>query len=542
MKLRVAIYARLSKDDGSRYSSIEAQIQLAKEYIKVLAEKYNISEDDIEVVIYVDDNVSGFIDIEDRPDFNRMLEDIKRGKINIIIAKDLSRIGRKNGLTQMLLEEWKRHNINLILLQEMGKVFNLLEDDDELIGLSGWWNERYIKTLSKNVTLGMNVKQRSGRLIQGPKYGYIKRPGGKLIVNEEVRDAIETIYNLYESGLGMRAICAKLNTEYDFLTPSEVIEKTINEREADKDEELRRPYKKKVKRLWDMYMVSRILQDDLYIGVLRTHKAKSIGIKGPAVKVPLDEQYIFENHHDAIISVEQFNRVQEIIKKRHKQTSSYRRGKNEYIFGGFIRCAECGYGGTGLLRTRSKRPGYVPKKSYECSMYRKYGSSRCYSHNIKEEYILDNFKLLLKNLRKEYKQILDDMSLNTIKQKSKANKEKMERELKQLKKEYKMITEQKIKQMVTNPDGKDIIEETFKAIEEEKLAKIQGITATLDRLNDENIERKKQKVKKAIDYFDEIINADIPSKELLNNVLKEIKIYHDKTVQFELKVGIDKLI
>ena len=140
VKTRIAIYARLSKDDGSRYSSIEAQEQLAKEYIKVLAEKLSISEDKIESVMYVDDNVSGFIDLEDRPDFNRLLEDIKQRKIDIIIAKDLSRIGRKNGLTQMLLDEWKSHGINLILLQEMGRVFNLLEDDDDLIGLSGWWN------------------------------------------------------------------------------------------------------------------------------------------------------------------------------------------------------------------------------------------------------------------------------------------------------------------------------------------------------------------------------------------------------------------
>lgn len=542
MKTRIAIYARLSKDDGSRYSSIEAQEQLAKEYIKVLAEKLSISEDKIESVMYVDDNVSGFIDLEDRPDFNRLLEDIKQRKIDIIIAKDLSRIGRKNGLTQMLLDEWKSHGINLILLQEMGRVFNLLEDDDDLIGLSGWWNERYIKDLSKKVTTGMNVQQRKGQLLQGPKYGYIKKAGGKLVVNEEVREAIETIFNLYESGLGMRAICEKLNTEYDFLTPSEVIEKTINEREAEKDEEFRRPYRRKVKRLWDMYMVSRILKDDLYIGTLRTHKKQSTRIKGPSEKVPLEEQYVFENHHEAIISVEQFNKVQEILNKRYEQTSSYRKGKNEYIFGGFIRCGECGYGGTGVLRIRSNRPNYVPKKIYECSMYRKYGSSRCCSHNIKEQYILDNFKILLKNLREEYKQILKDMTLDTMKQKSKNNREKLEKELKQLKAEYKMASEEKIKEMANNPSEKEIIEENYKTIEDEKIKRIQGIKATIERLNSENVEIKKQKVKNAIDYFDEIINSDVPSKDVLNNVLKEIKIYHDKTIKFELKVEIDKLI
>ena len=65
---------------------------------------------------------------------------------------------------------------------------------------------------------------------------------------------------------------------------------------------------------------------------------------------------------------------------------------------------------------------------------------------------------------------------------------------------------------------------------------------TLERLSNEDLERKRQKLKKAIDYFDEIIKAEIPSKDLLNNVLKEIKIYHDKTIKFELKMEIDKLI
>lgn len=542
MKLKIAIYARLSKDDGSRYSSIESQIQLAKEYIKEYVEKLGLVDEEYEISIYIDDNVSGFIDLEDRPEFNRMLEDIRKGKINIVVAKDLSRIGRKNYLTQMTLDDWKKHKINLILLQEMGRVFNLLEDDDELIGLSGWWNERYIKDLSRKVKTGMNTRLKNGILIQGSKYGYIKKAGGKLIVNEEVRGAIETIFNLYESGLGMRVICEKLNTEYDYLTPSESIEKAFIEREAEKDEELRKPYRRKVKRLWDMYMISRILQDDLYIGTLRTHKKELTEIKGNAQKVPEEEQYVFKNHHEALISVEQFNKVQEILKKRHNQTASYKKGKNEYIFGGFIRCGECGYGGTGIVRVRSKRPDYIPKKSYECSMYRKYGSSRCCSHNIKEEYILENFKIFLKNVRKEYKQLLEDMTLHTIKQKSKNNKERLEKELNQAKAEYKVLLEEKIKQMASNIDAKEIVEENFNKIEEEKIKKIKGITATLERLSNEDLERKRQKLKKAIDYFDEIIKAEIPSKDLLNNVLKEIKIYHDKTIKFELKMEIDKLI
>ena len=61
-------------------------------------------------------------------------------------------------------------------------------------------------------------------------------------------------------------------------------------------------------------------------------------------------------------------------------------------------------------------------------------------------------------------------------------------------------------------------------------------------MNNEDTERKRQNVKNAIDYFDEIINSEKPSKDVLNNVLKEIRIYHDKTIKFDLKVEIDRLI
>ena len=81
-----------------------------------------------------------------------------------------------------------------------------------------------------------------------------------------------------------------------------------------------------------MDMISRILKNDLYIGNLRTHKKELSGIRGKAREVSKAEQYVFEKHHEAIISTEQFDKVQKILEKRYKETSSYRKGVNEYIF------------------------------------------------------------------------------------------------------------------------------------------------------------------------------------------------------------------
>lgn len=521
-------YARLSKDDGSRYSSIEAQMQLIKEFAQ---------NHDLELVnIYIDDNVSGFIPIEDRPQFNEMLTDIQNGIAEIIIAKDLSRIGRKNGITQTLLDNWKNHGINLLLIQEMGREFNLLEDDDDLVGLSTWWNERYIKDLSKKVKVGMNVQQKNGTLIQGFIYGYNKDKfhKGVLHIDDNLKDCIKLIFDLYEQGNGMRRICHILNTQYNYPTPTEVIEKKLKEKG--------KIPKRKIVHKWNMHNISRIIQNEVYTGTLITHKKELKNIKGDVLKVPKEEQYRFENHHEAIISKEQFDRAQEILKKNKEKTSSYKKKKNKYIFGGFIVCGECGYGGTGLSRVRSKRPDYVPTPVYECAMYRKYGISRCCSHNIKETYILENFKILLKGLRKEYKALLDEMNLETVKRKSQENIEKLGRSLKKAKEEYKYITTEKIRELAANKGNEELVRKTFTDLEEECLNKINKLESIISKNKNEDNSVKTNKIKKAIDYFDEIIQSNEPDRTVLNEVLDKIIIYHDKTVEFKLKIDIDKLI
>ncbi|MBR3003177.1 MAG: recombinase family protein [Clostridia bacterium] len=276
----------------------------------------------------------GYISNDERPEFSNMLRDIDEGKIDIILAKDLSRIGRKGSRTLTFIDELKEKNVNLILTKDTFGEFNLLEGDDDLLGLSTWFNERYVKEVSKKVKVGMHKQLEKGILLQGPKFGYLKTSKkGELVIDESVRDTITTIFDLYEQGLGMRKICYKLNYEYDFLTPSQVIERDLAKKG--------KGYKKPVKKLWDIYMIKRILKDEIYIGTLITHKTERKDIHKQGKKVKRENQYVFENHHEAIISKEQFERVQEMMQKRVKNSSMYTKKKRDYIFGGFLRCGEC---------------------------------------------------------------------------------------------------------------------------------------------------------------------------------------------------------
>lgn len=526
--LKVVCYCRLSKDDNrSRYSSINAQMELAKEYAD--SQGWNISK------YYIDDNVSGYISNDERPQFSQMLQDIDDGKIDIILAKDLSRIGRKGSRTLTFIDELKEKNVNLILTKDTFGEFNLLEGDDDLIGLSTWFNERYVKEVSKKVKIGMHKQLEKGLLLQGTKFGYLKTAKkGELVVDESVRETITTIFDLYERGLGMRKICHKLNFEYDFLTPSQVIERELIKNG--------KSYKKPVKKIWDIYMIKRILKDEIYIGTVITHKTERKDIHKQGKKVKRENQYIFENHHEAIITKEQFKRVQEIMRKRVKSSSMYTKKKRSYIFGGFLRCGECGGSVTGVTRVSSNREVYVPKKLYECVSYRKYGKSRCVCHNIREDLLLANFRNFLILLRDNYMSEINNLKLEEYKSNKKKNLEEQKLSLKNLEAEYKVLVSQRIKEIATSlKDKREFIENTYKGLEEEKYKEIEKTKRKLEELQKEDLETKQEKLKQTIDYFNQIIEDDEPDKAILNMLIDKIYIYHDKSVKFDLKLDISKL-
>ena len=520
---KVIGYARLSRDeDKKNYGSIETQKNIINEYAKQNC--WNVEK------IYIDDDVSGYIPIENRPAFNELYNFVKESKDKpIVLMKDWSRLSRNNGIAQMILNEWKREEVELILVKEMGAPFNILKDNDDIVGITTWINERYVRETSRKVRDALNDRMKAGLVIQGPRYGYIKGKKGELIVNEEVREAVQTIYDLYEEGFGMTAIVKKLNTEYDFKNPS------IVEAERFKKERGRN-IKRNIREYWETDMINKILRDETYTGTLITHKKEVKGIHGKAKVLPKEENYRFEKHHEPIITKEQFDRVQIMIENKKANSSTYKKGKNYYIFGGFIRCGDCGASGTGYMKNGKKR--------YECLNYSKYRTLRCKYHGISEIYILENFKILLKNLRKEYKEILEEIDLVTLKRKSKSNKEKLKIKLDKLKQEYKVMQKQKVKELINakTKKEKNIIEESYIEITSEKLKEITEITNTLEDLEKENQRDKTKNLKKAIDYFDEIIQSSQPSKQILNEVLEEIIIYPNKNLEFKLKMSIEKLI
>ena len=524
-KMKVVGYCRLSRDeDKENYSSIEEQKRIIKDYANT--RNWIIEDNDF----YIDDNVSGYT--FNRPEFSKMIEELKKGKIDIVIAKDLSRIGRNNGRVLVLIDEFKNMQKNLILVSEMGGTYDVLNDRDDTIGITTWFNERYVKDCSRKTRDHMYSKQKTGRLIMGNYYGYIKDKEDvtKLYVDEEIRPVIELIYKLYiEEGLGRKKICDILNSKYNYPTPSVYYQKKHLERG--------RIYKHQVQKLWSTYMISNILTNDVYCGNLRTHKKKTISIRGKAIKLPEEEHFVFENHHEAIISKETFKLAQEIKKRKVNNKSTSGTRKRIYAFSGLCRCGDCGFGVSGITITRKQG-----QKGYECSQYRTYGKARCKCHEIKENDIIVHLKEFMKFTKQKYFNEINKIEIEIKTNKEKTNKEKIKFEIETLKAEYKVLLNQKVKDLTsgTNEYQKQMIEDTYKELEIDKTNQIEKLQQMLKK---EEISKKRIKnLKTAIEYFNNIIESEVPNRYVIENIIDTIWIYSDKSVKFNLKADIKKMI
>lgn len=185
------------------------------------------------------------------------------------------------------------------------------------------------------------------------------------------------------------------------------------------------------------------------------------------------------------------------------------------------------------------------QKGYECSQYRTYGKARCKCHEIKESDIIIHLKEFLKFTKQKYQNEINKIEIEVKTNKEQTNKEKIKFEIETLKAEYKVLLNQKIKDLAnnhTNEYQKQMIEDSYKELEIEKTSRIEKLQEILQKEEQEISKEKIIKLKTAMEYFDEIISAEIPSRYILENIIDSIWIYSDKTVRFDLKVDIEKLI
>ncbi|MCD8150522.1 MAG: recombinase family protein [Clostridiales bacterium] len=328
-----AAYIRLSMEDSGKVNgySLENQEKLVCDYIKHCQ--------DMELYkLYVDNGFSGTK--FERPAFDEMMQDMKSGKINCIVVKDLSRLGRNYLEAGNYLEQiFPFFRVRFISIND-GYDSNSpnMADEALIIPLKNIINEGYARDISVKVTTAVEAKKKQGKYLgKYPPFGYLKDPGDKnhLLVDEEASAVVKRIFTLRDSGMPLGAIAKLLNNEG---VPSPM--RYFYLKGISKEEKALRSY-------WDRTKIKRMLQNPVYLGTLVYGKTQTSFAKGiPRHDLPEEEWKKVYNAHPAIINQKLFDSVQE--KPEESKAVYYQNAgiNDDYqpvnLFRGLIHCADCG--------------------------------------------------------------------------------------------------------------------------------------------------------------------------------------------------------
>ncbi len=456
LPLLVDGYVRLSRDDNkSRYSSIENQKKIIEQFAK---------DNHMTVrCIYEDDGYSGYS--FDRPDFKKMLAQLD--SINVIIAKDLSRIGRHNAKVLLFLEE----------MEEMGKRIILIDDnydsfysDDDILGIKTWDNERHVKNTSKKVKRVKRLEQENGTLKCTPPFGYIRSPitPQKILIDEEAASILHMEKDLYLEGNGIRKIAQILN-EKNIPTPTMLQKERYNS--------LGIPYHRKVVYKWNYSMVRDTLFNDYHNGIFRTHKRERNTINGKDKKVPKEQQFVFYGHHPKIFDDETVKLLQDT---KNSRLNNHYRGQRKHtnLFSGCLYCSDCGSKMTAINRPDRK-------KYYICGTYNKKGKAFCSrSHLITEETLNTALYKYLSLIQDKHSDIIQTIKTPNYNQISPVfnYRQRLEHHIQKLKNELKTIISQKIAELSDSSYITPYLSEALTSLEEEKIKQIKETEKTLQNL------------------------------------------------------------
>ncbi|WP_317316127.1 recombinase family protein [Peptostreptococcus russellii] len=343
-KYVAGLYCRLSKDDGNSVESMSIWSQ--KVMLKQFAESNSIAIYDY----YVDDGFSG-TNFE-RPSFKKMITDIENGKINCVITKDLSRLGRNYLQSGAYIEMYfPQKNIRYIAITD--GIDTLNSNQNDIMPFKNILNEMYAKDTSKKVKSAIQSRMREGTYI-GSKapFGYLKDPNNKrrLIIDEKTKPIIELIYKLCLEGKGTQLISQEL-MKRKIPRPSAFVEN------AEKLYGLTEENKYQ----WSHRMVLNVLRDPVYCGNMARNKRPTLSFKNSKrMYIPKSDYIYARNTHEGIVSEEIWEQVQTMVDKRLK--------KKELI--DFVH--------------------------FSCSTYKKYGVNACSSHRIEAR---DLYNIVLEDIQ-----------------------------------------------------------------------------------------------------------------------------------------------
>lgn len=408
---KVGIYCRLSSDDGDNAESDSITNQ--KEIIEYFLKK----EENIEIIdYYQDDGYSGTT--FNRPDFKRMFNALVNGDINTIIVKDLSRFGRNYIEVGNYIEQiFPLYNTRFIAVNDNIDSFKDPKSVNNIIvPFKNLMNDEYARDISNKVRSVLMTKSLNGEWVGGTcPYGYKKNPDNihQLIIDEEEAPVVRKIFKMALDGFGHIKIARFLN-DNGILCRKEVQRRKKHKLSMSSEDE-------EIVYHWSTSTIGKMVTSEIYIGNLVWNRTGSISYKDHRqIYKPKSEWVIVEGTHEGIISVEDFNKIQETIKER---LSKKKRPEKLTIYKYKIKCADCG---RSMCKMEDFRDGRTSSNFY-CRNY-KTTSSKCSPHKIKTSE-LDS--MVIEAILMQIKSVLNiEKTINKIKENSKTtNKDEYEKQI-----------------------------------------------------------------------------------------------------------------
>ena len=500
---QVGLYMRLSREDIKSSKDIESEsIKNQKDLLMQYVESYNLHVYDC----YVDDGYSGTN--FNRPDFSRMINDIETGKINMVITKDLSRLGRDYiGVGEYLERYFPSHNIRYIAITDNIDTYRN-ESNLDMAPFKAVFNDMYAKDISKKIVSSLKAKQREGKWVGGCEpLGYMQDPDNKnhLVINEEEAWIVRKIFDLALKGYGTYQIKAKLDEE-NIPTCSQIRNN-------------KRTYGKLAATgIWNVKTVKGILTNQLYTGDLVQNRRKKLNYKiKKVVKNKYEDWIIVKNTHEPIVSKEDFKMANTLIAKNYQRST-----KGEIrLLDGLLVCFECKHR-IGICKRRKK-----DNKTYiVCNYYRqnsKHGlcTSHGFNYDHLEEVILLKIKEVCFNTLDKFKLIQEknNIILDLFKNSTESEIEKNEIEIKTLKNKLDKVYMDKLDEKID--------EDMYNRIREKIMSEIKTINSFLEKIKirkTDNTDYVKE-CERLIHEFLEMKNID---RNILLRLVDRIEVHNNK--------------
>ncbi len=527
---RVGIYLRLSVlDNGKKDAdSMENQKNFLMEYVN--SRPYLVLVD-----VYADNGFTG-TDFE-RPEFNRLLCDVKNGKINCIIMKDLSRLGRNYVEAGDFIEKiFPFLGVRFIAVNDNYDSAMLTSSDELGASLKNVVNDVYAKDISRKVGTALKQKRLRGEYIGNyAPYGYLKDPKDKnhLIIDPESAPFVVEIFELRAGGAGIGTITRILN-EKGIPSPGRLrFERGIITNNNKKGSDLP----------WNRHVLSDLLQNVVYIGNLAQGRSGSCLYKGiPFHWTDQSEWDVAEHTHEPIVSMELWTKVQKVTarnsqsaRKNYGKYANLPKRKNPY--GSLLRCADCGR----VIKqvhsyNTSKRSGTVVYYNYKCPENIELGDTACPKKSIRA---VDLDEAVLATLRKQMEVFMDTQEVLKAliaKEKEKTNQiapgtrlQDIQKEIDRRKSLYASLYTDLKSGILTQDEyfyAKKRYQEELASLEQE-LCELQSV-----RVKAADAEQGERRWEQFVSRF---YKAETLDSMMLDAMVKEIKLYADNHISIEFR-------